>query len=264
MTLRSGWAPAKLGDGRGVGRVGAACPEDSVAWLASGLAAPGSPARDRFYRTVAALGAQAAQALDFAHRRNIVHRDIKPENLLICEEDGALRLRVTDFGFSAPEEGQADASDGVLMGTPSYMSPEQAIGLDVDRRGDIYSLGAVLYELATLTPVVRRGTLPEMIRQIALGKVLPPRAIDPALPGARADHHDGALAGTRGPVRHRARARRGAGAVLLRRADPREEALAPAEGPAARRPPLASRALRLLHRLLSDLLRAQCPRHAPP
>jgi WD40 repeat protein len=174
-----------MADGGAGGRVGAACPgEDRAPWLASRLAAPGSPARDRFYRTVSALGAQAARALDFAHRRNIVHRDIKPENLIISEEDGTLRLRVTDFGFSAPETGRTDGPDGVLMGTPSYMSPEQAIGLNVDRRSDIYSLGAVLYELATLEPVVRRGTLSETIQQIAFGKIRPPREIDRAFPPA--------------------------------------------------------------------------------
>ena len=92
---------------------------------------------------VASIVAQAAAALDYAHRRGIVHRDVKPDNVLFDEDGHAL---VTDFGIAeARFHGRLTAS-GRAMGTPHYMSPEQAMGKLVDGRADIYSLGIVMYE----------------------------------------------------------------------------------------------------------------------
>jgi serine/threonine-protein kinase len=95
---------------------------------------------------------EAAEGLDFAHRNNVVHRDVKPENLLL-EDDHAI---VADFGIaravSAAAQDRAAAAltqTGLLVGTPSYMSPEQADGGAIDGRADVYSLGCVLYELLT-------------------------------------------------------------------------------------------------------------------
>ena len=88
-----------------------------------------------------------AQALAYAHRRGFVHRDVKPENILFDEE---ARPQLTDFGIArAMESGTRMTATGMSIGSPHYMSPEQAQGLEVDGRSDLYSLGVVLYEMLT-------------------------------------------------------------------------------------------------------------------
>ena len=110
---------------------------------------PGGSFADRIARgarppvEVASVVAQAATALDYAHRRGIVHRDVKPDNVLFDEDGHAM---VTDFGIAeARSQGRLTAS-GRAMGTPHYMSPEQAMGKLVDGRSDVYALGIVMYE----------------------------------------------------------------------------------------------------------------------
>src|SRR4030095_2148347 len=91
------------------------------------------------------LAAEIASALAHAHDHGLVHRDIKPENILLA--DG--HVQVADFGIAlAPraEQGSGLTPGGMVVGTPAYMSPEQASGGEVDARSDIYSLGCVLYE----------------------------------------------------------------------------------------------------------------------
>ena len=100
------------------------------------------------------IAIQITSALVEAHSGGIVHRDIKPENIMV-RHDGL--VKVLDFGISkrtaplsnGPQNGQAvfDTSPGILVGTPRYMSPEQARGLPFDSRTDLFSLGSVLYEM---------------------------------------------------------------------------------------------------------------------
>jgi serine/threonine protein kinase len=89
---------------------------------------------------------QAADALDYAHAQGIVHRDIKPANLMYNEETGA--IKITDFGI-ARITSAGHTKTGTILGTPSFMSPEQMSGRPVDGRSDIFSLGVTLFVLLT-------------------------------------------------------------------------------------------------------------------
>lgn len=102
------------------------------------------------------LVAQAADALGYAHRQGVIHRDVKPDNILVKRLDRSdrpgdppLRAMVTDFGLAKLMETEGETQAGLMMGTLPYMSPEQVLDRPVDGRSDIYSLGVVLYQLAT-------------------------------------------------------------------------------------------------------------------
>src|SRR5205085_9367761 len=125
-----------------------------------------------YFRTVASLGVQAAEALEHAHEQGVVHRDIKPANLLV---DGRGNLWITDFGLAYCQSQAGLTMTGDLIGTLRYMSPEQALAkrVPVDQRTDLYSLGATLYELLTLQPAFDGADREELLRQIALEEPRP-------------------------------------------------------------------------------------------
>jgi serine/threonine protein kinase len=134
-----------------------------------------------YFRTVAQLGVQAAEALEHAHQLGIIHRDIKPANLLV---DGRGHLWITDFGL-AHCEGQVGLTlSGDLLGTLRYMSPEQALAkrVLVDQRTDVYSLGVTLYELLTLAPAFPGLDRQELLRQIAFQEPKSPRRENKSIP----------------------------------------------------------------------------------
>jgi serine/threonine protein kinase len=148
-----------------------------------------------YFRAVARLGIQAAEALEHAHQLGVVHRDVKPGNLLVqaaspvappgSEAGGeGLRLWVTDFGLAQMQSDTRLTLTGDLVGTLRYMSPEQALAqrVVVDHRTDIYSLGVTLYELLTLEPAFGGRDRQELLRQIAFDQPIPPRRLNRAVP----------------------------------------------------------------------------------
>src|SRR5207237_8272524 len=134
-----------------------------------------------FFRCVAQLGMQAAESLEDAHTHGVVHRDIKPGNLLL---DVGGHLWVTDFGLAQFQSEGALTHTGDLLGTLRYMSPEQALGKRglVDHRSDVYSLGATLYELLTLTTVYGGRDREELLKQITFDEPCLLRSLNPAVP----------------------------------------------------------------------------------
>src|SRR5688572_11526798 len=122
------------------------------------------------------------QAIQHAHQKGIIHRDIKPSNVLVALYDGKPVPKVIDFGIAKATglrltERTLFTEFGALVGTPEYMSPEQAEfnQLDIDTRSDIYSLGVLLYELLTGTTPLKRETLrqaafDEILRRIQIGR----------------------------------------------------------------------------------------------
>jgi serine/threonine-protein kinase len=147
--------------------------------FADRIAQGGLPAVD-----VASVVAQAATALDYAHRRGIVHRDMKPDNVLFDEDGHAM---VTDFGIAElRSQGRLTAS-GRAMGTPHYMSPEQAMGKLVDGRSDVYSLGIVMYEaLVGFPPFDGPDAFAVGYKQVHEA-VVPPQQVNSEIPTPMAD-----------------------------------------------------------------------------
>lgn len=133
------------------------------------------------YRRIALLCANAADALDAAHRAGVIHRDVKPSNLLLGN-DG--QLWVTDFGLARVQAETGLTKTGELIGTVRYMSPEQANGHGdmIDARTDVYGLGATLYELVTGTPPFPGDNMLELLRLIQTSEPPSPHQFDASVP----------------------------------------------------------------------------------
>lgn len=130
------------------------------------------------------IAREVAGALHAAHSMDIVHRDIKPQNILAhTRTDGQWQASVLDFGL-ALDVAQLDSltESGAIIGTPAYMSPEQAAGGTVDRRSDIYGLGAVLYQLLTGEPPFSGRSPAEVLHRVLKDDPVPPRKRQPSIP----------------------------------------------------------------------------------
>jgi serine/threonine protein kinase/DNA-binding CsgD family transcriptional regulator len=127
------------------------------------------------------LGAQIGRALDYAHERDIIHRDIKPANIKVTSQG---QIKIMDLGLARPREGKRVTAPGMVIGTPAYISPEQAQGLELDRRTDMYSLGIVLYEMATGQLPFNADDITALMLQHVQQAPPPPRLIVPNLPEA--------------------------------------------------------------------------------
>lgn len=131
--------------------------------------------------TVMELGAQIARALAYAHEQGIIHRDIKPANIKVTPER---TIKIMDFGLALPREAVRVTTDGMVIGTPAYLSPEQAQGAVLDFRTDIYSLGVVLYEMATGQLPFDADDISALLLQQVRQPPPPPRLIVPSLPAS--------------------------------------------------------------------------------
>ena len=121
---------------------------------------------------------QTCSALQFAHERNVVHRDIKPANLMLAADD---TVKITDFGTAKILQFGSTQQTSHVMGTPSYMSPEQVKGRGVDGRSDIFSLGVMLYEMITGEKPFPGQNITTVIYKIVNEVPVPPRQIDPSI-----------------------------------------------------------------------------------
>jgi len=129
---------------------------------------------------VVRIAQQVAAGLAAAHRQGLIHRDIKPGNILL--ENGLNRALITDFGLARAADDAALSQTGWLTGTPHYMSPEQGAGEDLDQRSDLFSLGSVLYFMATGREPFRASQPLAVLQQIRHSQPLPICAINPEMP----------------------------------------------------------------------------------
>lgn len=126
---------------------------------------------------------QAAEAMHAAHRQGLIHRDLKPANILVeTREDGQLHPYVVDFGLARDARASDQTQVGAVQGTPQYMPPEQARGEEVDRRSDVYSLGATLYALLAGRPPFAGTSTLQVLVQVAQDEAPPLHRFLPTVP----------------------------------------------------------------------------------
>ena len=126
------------------------------------------------------IGMQAADGLAAAHAQGLIHRDVKPANILL--EKGVERAVLTDFGLARAADDVSITRQGIIAGTPEYMSPEQARGEALDGRSDLFSLGCVLYEMATGVPPFRTDSTIATLRRIVEEQPVSMASLVPELP----------------------------------------------------------------------------------
>ncbi len=126
------------------------------------------------------VGMQTAHGLAAAHQQGLVHRDIKPANILL--ENGVERVKITDFGLARAVDDASVTQSGTVAGTPMYMSPEQAEGLAVDHRSDLFSLGTVLYAMCTGHPPFRASGTHAVLKRVIDAAPRPMREVNSEIP----------------------------------------------------------------------------------
>jgi serine/threonine-protein kinase len=129
--------------------------------------------------TVLSIVARVADALDYAHAQSVVHRDIKPANIMY--EAASDQVKVTDFGIARITD-SSRTKTGMVLGTPSYMSPEQLAGRKIDGRADLYALGVTLYQLCTGQLPFTGESLAQLMYRIANDPAPDVLVVNPALP----------------------------------------------------------------------------------
>jgi len=132
---------------------------------------------------VCEIGQQIAEALGYAHHNGVIHRDIKPANILLTSVEvyGSERPKITDFGVAKLTAGEVTTT-GQLLGTPAFMSPEQFTGMPIDPRADLFSLGVILYWMATGEQPFSGETMTGVSYKIVHTEPVPPAKLNPAIP----------------------------------------------------------------------------------